>query len=171
MPTGLFVGIGSRIYLSLARSPSSWPTYHGEAPALGSAMGWTYFYAGVMFVCVEYSAVATLMQYWNQSVNPAVWIAMATVICVALNVMVVKYYGEAEFIMGSTKFILLFGLVLLTIITVCGGNPRHDAYGFRYWKNENAIHSYYADGGHAVFRIHRFRPGYDCPWHGRDPEP
>ncbi|KAI1047381.1 hypothetical protein LB505_012759 [Fusarium chuoi] len=28
-------------------------------PALGFSMGWTYFYGGVMLVCVEYSAVAT----------------------------------------------------------------------------------------------------------------
>jgi amino acid transporter len=32
-------------------------------PALGFSMGWTYFYGGVMLVCVEYSAVATVMQY------------------------------------------------------------------------------------------------------------
>jgi yeast amino acid transporter len=32
-------------------------------PAVGLAMGWTYFFAGTMLVCVEYSAVATLMQY------------------------------------------------------------------------------------------------------------
>lgn len=61
-------------------------------PALGFAMGWTYFYAGVMLVCVEYSAVATLMGYWidTDRVNPAVWIVMGMVICVSLNVIAVK---------------------------------------------------------------------------------
>jgi amino acid permease len=34
----------------------------------------TDFYGGVMLVCTEYSAVATIMQYWNTSVNPAVWV-------------------------------------------------------------------------------------------------
>lgn len=60
-------------------------------PALGFAMGWTYFYAGVMLVCVEYSAVATVMQYWNDEINPGAWIAMAMVVCIALNVVAVKY--------------------------------------------------------------------------------
>lgn len=59
-------------------------------PALGFSMGWTYFYAGVMLVCVEYSAVATLMQYWVPDINPAAWVVMAMVICVLLNVVAVK---------------------------------------------------------------------------------
>lgn len=33
-------------------------------PALGFALGWTYFYAGAMFVCTETSAVATVVQFW-----------------------------------------------------------------------------------------------------------
>lgn len=53
-------------------------------------MGWTYFYAGLMLVCVEYSAVATLMQYWLPDINPGAWIAMSMVVCVLLNVVAVK---------------------------------------------------------------------------------
>lgn len=59
-------------------------------PAMGFTMGWTYFYAGVMLVCVEYSAVATIMGFWLPDVNPAAWIAMAMVVCVLLNVVAVK---------------------------------------------------------------------------------
>lgn len=46
--------------------------------------------------------------------------------------------------MASTKILLLIGLILLTFITMVGGNPRHDAYGFRYWKNGLAMHPYYS---------------------------
>ncbi|TLD08647.1 uncharacterized protein PgNI_07065 [Pyricularia grisea] len=120
-------------------------------PALGFAMGWTYFFAGVMLVCTEYSAVATIMQYWNQDINPAVWIAMAMVLCIMLNVVAVKWYGESEFIMASTKILLLFGLIILTIITMAGGNPQHDAYGFRNWGDGNYIHSYLAPGDAGRF--------------------
>lgn len=59
-------------------------------PSLGFSMGWTYFYSAVMLVCTEYSAVATVMQYWNTSVNPAVWIAMAMVVCFFLNIVGVR---------------------------------------------------------------------------------
>ncbi|EEU40499.1 uncharacterized protein NECHADRAFT_103561 [Fusarium vanettenii 77-13-4] len=115
-------------------------------PALGFAMGWTYFYAGLMLVCVEYSAVATLMQYWVPDINPAAWVAMAMVVCVLLNVVAVKYYGEAEFIMASLKVLLLFGLLFITLITMCGENPKKDAYGFRYWGGGKAMKAYHAEG-------------------------
>ncbi|CAJ2510500.1 Uu.00g133090.m01.CDS01 [Anthostomella pinea] len=120
-------------------------------PALGFAMGWTYFVAGTMLVCVEYSAVATVMQYWAPDINPAAWIALAMGLCFLLNVVAVKWYGESEFIMASTKILLLFGLCLLTLITMSGGNPKHDAYGFRNWGNGNAMHPYYTDGSIGRF--------------------
>lgn len=37
-------------------------------PALGFAMGWTYFFAGFMLLCTEYAAVATL--YVTKSPGP-----------------------------------------------------------------------------------------------------
>jgi amino acid transporter len=109
-------------------------------------MGWTYFFAGAMFVCVEYAAVATVMQYWITSVNPAAWIAMAVVSCMILNVLAVRWYGESEFFMAITKVLLIVGLICLTFITMVGGNPRNDAYGFRYWTKGNAMHPYYTTG-------------------------
>lgn len=62
-----------------------------------------------------------------------------------------RWYGEAEFVMASAKVILLIGLVLLTFITMVGGNPKGDAYGFRYWTNGNAMHSYYTSGATGRF--------------------
>ena len=59
-------------------------------PALGFAMGWTYFYGGVMLVCTEYSAVAAVMEFWNLDVNPAVWVVMCLVVCTFLNVVAVR---------------------------------------------------------------------------------
>ena len=59
-------------------------------PALGFAMGWTYFFASLMLVCIEYSAVATVMQYWTTDINPVVWVAIAMACCVFLNIIAVK---------------------------------------------------------------------------------
>ncbi|KAL8396860.1 hypothetical protein RB594_003814 [Gaeumannomyces avenae] len=120
-------------------------------PALGFAMGWTYFFAGVMLVCTEYSAIATIIQYWDPKTNPAAWIAVAMFSCIIVNVVAVKWYGEAEFIMASTKVLLLFGLILITVITMSGGNPQGDAYGFRSWGNGNYIHPYVAEGATGNF--------------------
>ncbi|OJD31152.1 amino acid permease [Diplodia corticola] len=119
-------------------------------PAFGFMLGWTYFYAASMLFCAELSAVATVMQYWSD-VNPAVWIAMALVVCYGLNVFAVKWYGESEFIFSCTKILLILGLIVLTFITMVGGNPKHDAYGFRNWTGGNAMHEYYAEGSTGRF--------------------
>ena len=54
--------------------------------------GWTYFYGCIMLVCTEYSAFATVCEYWKTSneVNPAVWVAIALVSCFLLNIISVK---------------------------------------------------------------------------------
>lgn len=53
--------------------------------------------------------------------------------------------------MASLKVLLLIGLVLLTLITMSGGNPKNDAYGFRYWTDGRAMLSYYTDGAAGRF--------------------
>ncbi|KAL8367270.1 hypothetical protein RB599_010319 [Gaeumannomyces hyphopodioides] len=145
-------------------------------PALGFAMGWTYFFAGLMLVCTEYSAIATVIRYWDSSTNPAAWIAVAMFSCIIVNVVAVKWYGEAEFIMASTKVLLLFALILITVITMAGGNPQGDAYGFRNWGNGNFIHPYRAEGATGNFlgcsvdpglldAIKNKKPGaFSSPW-------
>lgn len=42
-----------------------------------------------------------------------------------------RWYGETEFYISILKVILIFGLFLFTFITMVGGNPLHDVYGFR----------------------------------------
>lgn len=48
--------------------------------------------------------------------------------------------------MAFLKILLLVGLVLLTLITMCGGNPEKDAYGFRSWADGRYMLHYYTDG-------------------------
>ncbi|KAK5382413.1 Proline-specific permease [Exophiala xenobiotica] len=115
-------------------------------PAFGMAFGYAYFYSAAVLVCTEASAVVSVMGYWGIPVNGAVWVLMAMVIIIAINVFAVKYYGEAEFIFSILKVLLVVGLALLTFITMVGGNPKHDAYGFRNWKHGNAMHEYYTTG-------------------------
>lgn len=60
-------------------------------PAIGFAFGWAYFYAAAMLVCTEFASVATVMGYWDTTTNAGVWIAMALVVCLILNIYAVKY--------------------------------------------------------------------------------
>lgn len=37
--------------------------------------------------------------------------------------------------MSIFKVLLITGCILFTFITMVGGNPEHDRYGFRYWND------------------------------------
>jgi len=58
----------------------------------------------------------------------------------------VKAYGEAEFWLSGGKVLLIVMLFSFTFVTMVGGNPKHDAYGFRYWKNPGAFAEYITTG-------------------------
>lgn len=60
---------------------------------------------------------------------------MLTGKCSVLNGLAVRYFGITEFYLSIFKIFLMVGLIFYTFITMVGGNPRHDAYGFRYWKD------------------------------------
>lgn len=55
--------------------------------------------------------------------------------CSVLNGLTVKYFGISEFYMSTFKILLMLGLMLYTFITMVGGNPDRDPYGFRYWRD------------------------------------
>lgn len=69
----------------------------------------------------------------------------------ALNVLAVRAYGEAEFWLSGGKVILIFMLFSFTFITMVGGNPQGDAYGFRYWNNPGAFAEYLSSGSLGRF--------------------
>lgn len=59
-------------------------------------------------VASELSACALIMSYWS-SLNAAVWISIFSVPFLAINMLGVKYYGEAEVITSSLKVVTLVG--------------------------------------------------------------
>lgn len=50
------------------------------------------------------------------------------------------FYLESEFWLALGKAILAVGVIVFTFVTMVGGNPLHDAYGFRNW---NRRHPYF----------------------------
>lgn len=85
------------------------------------------------------------MQYWAPDLNPAVMITIGLVLLTVANSFPVKVYGEVgmsdscwsialtliEFWISILKVLLMLGLFLYTFVTMVGGNPLGDRYGFR----------------------------------------
>lgn len=68
-----------------------------------------------------------------------------------LNVVSVSWFGAAEFYIGVFKVLLSLGLTAYTFVTMVGGNPQHDAYGFRYWNEPGPFAEYLVSGSSGRF--------------------
>lgn len=53
--------------------------------------------------------------------------------------------------MALGKVLLIVGLICYTFIAMLGGNPLHDRFGFRYWKNPGSFTELYYDGSLGRF--------------------
>ncbi|OCF41832.1 amino acid transporter [Kwoniella heveanensis CBS 569] len=104
-------------------------------PALGVAVGWNHFFAQTSYVIFEATIINTLVEYWGYDKSPAILITVSLLLYLAINVYRADLFGEVEFWLALGKVLLATGLILYTFITMVGGNPLHDVYGFRYWKD------------------------------------
>ncbi|GME74783.1 unnamed protein product [Ambrosiozyma monospora] len=103
---------------------------------LAFTAGINLFYTQTILVPSEISAASFVIQYWNESINVAVWIAIFWASIVLLNLLSVKFFGEAEFWIGSIKILTATGLIILGVVLFFGGGPdQHGVLGFHYWKH------------------------------------
>jgi yeast amino acid transporter len=73
-------------------------------------------------------------------------LGFAEVFSSIINVFAVQWYGESEFWLALGKVILIIGLLAFTFVTMLGGNPLGDRFGFRYWRNPGAFNELYYGG-------------------------
>ncbi|GAC98154.1 amino acid transporter [Pseudozyma hubeiensis SY62] len=106
-------------------------------PALSAAMGWNYLICWTLILAAELSAAAVLISYWvpTSQINPAVWIAIGSIVVLALNAFSAGIYGEAEFWFASIKVITIMGLIFVSIYITSRGGPNGESIGFSYWRD------------------------------------
>ncbi|CCF36847.1 amino acid permease [Colletotrichum higginsianum] len=118
--------------------------------ALGFMVGWNYFLYEALLIPFEITALNLVCSFWNEKITepgPTAGFCIAIILAYGLlNVVAVGIFGEAEFWLSGGKVLLIFILFFFTFITMVGGNPQHDAYGFRYWKNPGAFSQYLTQG-------------------------
>lgn len=116
-------------------------------PAVEVMAGWNFFFFQATLVPFEITAVNLIINYWVSDYSPAITLAIQISLYLAINVFAVQWYGESEFWLSIGKVILAVGLIFFTFITMVGGNPQHDAYGFTYWNTEGAPFAPYIERG------------------------
>ncbi|GME93297.1 unnamed protein product [Ambrosiozyma monospora] len=100
--------------------------------------GWNFWVLESTLIPWEISLFDALIHYWRNDYSAAIVYACLMAGFFLINVATVRYYGEVEFYLGMGKIFLAIGLMVFVFITMVGGNPQHDVYGFRYWKTPMA---------------------------------
>lgn len=84
--------------------------------------------------------------------NAGVWITIILITILALNIIAVPFFGEAEFWFASIKLITIIGLIIIGIVLFFGGGPDQTSrLGFRYWNNPGAFTPYLVPGDTGRF--------------------
>lgn len=109
-------------------------------PSWGFSMAWNYALQWLVVLPLELVAAAMTVQYWNDKISPAAWVAIFYVLIVAINFFGVRGYGEAEFVFSFIKVIAVVGFIILGIVLICGGSPNGRGYlGAKYWHHPGAF--------------------------------
>ncbi|ODV82922.1 hypothetical protein CANARDRAFT_30484 [[Candida] arabinofermentans NRRL YB-2248] len=104
-------------------------------PSLGFTVSTNYALSWLISFPSELIGCSMTITYWNDSINPVVWIAIFYVFVVFLNLCGVKWYGESEFIMSLIKVLAILIFIIIGIVLICGGGPNNTTgyIGMKYW--------------------------------------
>ncbi|KAF2226111.1 AAT family amino acid transporter [Elsinoe ampelina] len=138
-------------YLPVQGSSTAYFCSRFVSRSLGFALGWLYFYSFGILVAYEITAANIVINYWPNSIHPAVWITLMLIVIVGLNFCPVGIYAETEFWFAGVKVAMIIGLLLLSLILMLGGGPTGDRLGFRYWNNPGAVKAYLVPGDGGRF--------------------
>ncbi|KAK1992956.1 amino acid permease [Colletotrichum falcatum] len=133
--------------------PSPFVRFAGEwvDEALGFAMAWNFFLNMAILVPFEIVAMTIMITFWTDTVPIVAIIVPMIALYALLNIVSVRYFGISEFYLSIFKVLLMIGLFFFTFITMVGGNPLHDAYGFRYWQSPGAFVEHNVSGNTGRF--------------------
>ncbi|ORY08767.1 general amino acid permease-like protein AGP2 [Clohesyomyces aquaticus] len=124
---------------------------HWVDEALGFMVGWNFFFYEALLIPFEITALNLVLTFWRDDIPVAAVCAACIVLYALCNILAVKAYGEAEFWLSGGKVFLILILFSFTFVTMVGGNPQHDAYGFRYWKDPGPFAEYLSTGSLGRF--------------------
>lgn len=92
-----------------------------------------------------------MITFWTDKFPVEAIIIAMVVLYAILDIFSVRYFGVSEFYLSIFKVFLMLGLFAFTFITMLGGDPLYDRYGFRYWKEPGAFVEHLAPGGTGKF--------------------
>ncbi|KAK5989684.1 General amino acid permease AGP2 [Cladobotryum mycophilum] len=115
--------------------------------AMGFATGWNFFIFEAFLVPFEVTACNFIIRFWTDAVPTAAIIVIIIVLYALVNLLAVKWYGEAEFWAAISKVLLIIGLVFFTFVVMLGGTQRATASASGTGKNRCLIQAAFTIAG------------------------
>lgn len=123
-------------------------------PSWGFSMGWEYAIGWLTVLPFELIAASITIQFWTDSINMGVWVAIFMAFLILIQFFGVRGYGEVEFFLSIVKILACVGFIILGIIINCGGVGDRGYIGAKYWHDPGAFTNF--TGFCSVFVIAAF---------------
>ncbi|KAF5209663.1 glyceraldehyde-3-phosphate dehydrogenase 1 [Clavispora lusitaniae] len=107
--------------------------------SVGFAVAWNYFIQFLVLLPLELVSSSITMQFWNNSVNPDVWVLIFYIFVCSINMFGVRAYGETEFLFSAIKVVAVVMFIIVSIVLAAGGGPNNKYVGSEYWHNPGAF--------------------------------
>ncbi|KAF3396511.1 Arginine permease [Penicillium rolfsii] len=121
-------------------------------PSLGFSMGWIYWFSWASTFALELTATGLIIQFWDETISIAIFIAVFWVLIIIFNMMPVGFYGEMEFWFSSVKIITVIGFMIFAIC-MNAGVGKEGYIGFRYWVHPGPFVPYLVEGDDSLAKF------------------
>jgi lysine-specific permease len=101
-------------------------------PSLGFAVGWNYWFSWAITLAAELVAGSLIVKFWFPHSNSTFWALGFFALLLALNLLSVKAYAEAEYWFSSIKVATVLIFLLVGGLMIAGLFGDHNA-GFGNW--------------------------------------
>ena len=136
-------------YIPVAGSFTVFPSRFVDR-SLGFAVGWIYWFSWSSTFALELVAASLIIQFWNSSLNIAIFISIFWVVFTALNFLPVRWFGEFEMWFSSIKVVTVIGFIIFAIC-IDAGAGQQGYLGFSAWVNPGPFAPMIYDGATGKF--------------------
>ena len=101
-------------------------------PSLGFAVGWNYWFSWAITLAAELVAGALIVQFWFPHSNSTLWAMGFFAVLLALNLLSVRAYAEAEYWFAGIKVVTVIIFLAVGALMITGMIGNHHI-GFQNW--------------------------------------
>ena len=124
-------------------------------PSIAFAVGWNYWLSWTVTLAAELVAGALIVQFWFPHSNSTLWVIGFFTLLLALNLLSVRAYAEAEYWFASIKVATVIIFLSVGALMITGMMGNHES-GFRRWTlvdPATGVHAPFVGGLSAVLLV------------------